>query len=50
EGEYHIVLRHRNHLAIRSTNKISISASTPLYDFTTSESQSFNNGTKLLDN
>ncbi|MCP5063111.1 MAG: hypothetical protein GY936_11700, partial [Ignavibacteriae bacterium] len=46
EGEYHIVLRHRNHLAIRSTNKISISASTPLYDFTTSESQSFNNGTK----
>ncbi len=49
-GDYYIVLRHRNHLAIRSANKVTISASTPLYDFTISSGQAYNNGTKNIGN
>lgn len=49
-GDYYIVLRHRNHLAIRSANKITVSSSTPLYDFTISSGQTYNNGTKNIGN
>lgn len=34
DGNYYIVVRHRNHLAAASANKINISSSTPLYNFT----------------
>lgn len=34
-GDYYLVLKHRNHLAVASANKIMVNASTPLYDFTT---------------
>jgi hypothetical protein len=34
-GSYYIVLRHRNHLAVMSARPIALSATTPLYDFTT---------------
>jgi hypothetical protein len=34
-GNYFIVVRHRNHLAVMSANPVSLSASSSLYDFTT---------------
>lgn len=34
-GAYYIVVRHRNHLAVMSAVPVLLSASTPLYDFTT---------------
>lgn len=34
-GAYYVVLRHRNHLAVMSAAAVLLSASTPLYDFTT---------------
>ncbi|PID61270.1 MAG: hypothetical protein CR986_03140 [Ignavibacteriae bacterium] len=33
--DYYLVIRHRNHLAVASKEKISVSAATPIYDFTT---------------
>jgi hypothetical protein len=42
-GQYYIVVRHRNHLAIMSSSSQSLDASTSpgVYDFTTSMSQAF---------
>ena len=35
DGDYYIVIKHRNHLAVMSQNKVSLnSASSVLYDFT----------------
>lgn len=34
-GAYYIIVRHRNHLAVMSAAPVLLSASTPLYDFTT---------------
>lgn len=34
-GAYYIVVRHRNHLAVMSAAPVALSATTPLYDFTT---------------
>jgi hypothetical protein len=34
DGMYYLVIKHRNHLAVASANKISVSASTPFYNFT----------------
>jgi hypothetical protein len=38
-GNYYAVVRHRNHLAIMSASAVVLSASSGLYDFTTSQSQ-----------
>jgi hypothetical protein len=40
-GDYYIVIRHRNHLAIMSASAVALSASSELYDFTTSQSQAY---------
>ena len=34
-GNYYIVLRHRNHLAVMTANPVSLNTSSTLYDFTT---------------
>jgi hypothetical protein len=50
DGDYFIVVKHRNHLAIMSANKISInSTSSTLYDFTTGSDKYYgNSGAKNL--
>ena len=34
-GSYHVVVRHRNHLAVMTSNTVSNTTTTPEYDFTT---------------
>ena len=41
DGNYYVVVRHRNHLAIMSASAIPLSKSSTLYDFTTSQSQAY---------
>jgi hypothetical protein len=42
DGSYYIVIRHRNHLGVRSANTISLGNGTAAtYDFTTSQSQAY---------
>jgi hypothetical protein len=43
-GNYHLVVRHRNHLAIRTSVPVSVSTSPTLYDFTSGQAQAFQNG------
>jgi hypothetical protein len=40
-GNYYIVVRHRNHLAIMSATPRALSGSSSLYDFTTAQSQAY---------
>jgi hypothetical protein len=40
-GNYYIVVRHRNHLAIMSATTWALSGSSSLYDFTTAQSQAY---------
>jgi len=40
-GQYYVVVYHRNHLAIMTKNPILISDSTSLYDFTTSQNKAY---------
>jgi hypothetical protein len=40
-GDYYIVIRHRNHLAIMSAVTWALSGSSSLYDFTTAQSQAY---------
>ena len=40
-GNYYIVIRHRNHLAIMSAVAVSLSSSSTLYDFTSSLTQAY---------
>ena len=47
-GNYYVVVMHRNHLPVMSANAIPLSSNSPLYDFTTSPSQAF--GTDALAN
>ncbi|HVO74941.1 MAG TPA: hypothetical protein VMT35_13020, partial [Ignavibacteriaceae bacterium] len=49
-GNYYIVIQHRNHLPVMSANKIALSSSSPLYDFTTSPGQYFGKGAADLGN
>ena len=45
-GDYYVVVRHRNHLAIMSTSAITLSSgSTTSYDFTTAQSKAYTSGT-----
>jgi len=45
DGNYYVVVRHRNHLAIMSDSSISLSGSSALYDFCTSQSKAYTTGT-----
>ena len=47
-GNYYVVVMHRNHLSVMSTNAIPLSSNSPLYDFTTSPSKAY--GTDALAN
>jgi hypothetical protein len=40
-GNYYVVVRHRNHLAIMSALPVSLSQSTGLYDFTTAQTKAY---------
>jgi hypothetical protein len=40
-GNYYVVVRHRNHLAIMSASAVALSASSSLYDFTMSQSAAY---------
>jgi hypothetical protein len=40
-GNYYVVVRHRNHLAIMSAAPVAISSTGDLYDFTTGQAQAF---------
>jgi hypothetical protein len=40
-GNYYVVVRHRNHLAIMSASAVALSASSSLYNFMTSQSQAY---------
>jgi hypothetical protein len=40
-GSYYLVVRHRNHLAVMSGSAVALSASSTLYDFTTSQGQAY---------
>ncbi|HOJ06653.1 MAG: polysaccharide deacetylase family protein [Ignavibacteriota bacterium] len=40
-GNYYVVVRHRNHLAIMSASAISLSSSPTFYDFTTAQTQAY---------
>ena len=41
EGNYYVVVRHRNHLAIMSASAIPLSSSSALYDFSTAQLQAY---------
>ncbi len=41
EGDYYIVVRHRNHLPVMSSSLISLSGTTTLYDFTTGQFKAY---------
>jgi hypothetical protein len=44
-NNYYVVIKHRNHLPIRSATTVFVNGATPvLYDFTTAQSQAFQNG------
>lgn len=40
-GDYYLVIRHRNHLAVMSANTVELSESSSVYDFTVSQSQAY---------
>jgi hypothetical protein len=40
-GNYYIVIRHRNHLAVMTRGAISLSITSPLYNFTTAQTQAY---------
>ncbi len=40
-GDYYVVVRHRNHLAIMSKNPVSLSTTSTLYDFTTGQVKAY---------
>ena len=45
EGNYYVVVKHRNHLAVMSANTISLNSTTStLYDFTTGSDKYYGNG------
>ena len=45
DGNYYVVVKHRNHLAIMSSSAIPLSRNSVLYNFTTSQSQAYTTGT-----
>jgi hypothetical protein len=47
-GSYHIIVRHRNHLAVMSQDPVALSATSPLYDFTTGLDKYYHGDAALL--
>ncbi|GEM_PF-157048 len=48
EGNYYIVIKHRNHLAVMSNTPVTLNTSTAVtYDFTTSESKYYGTGSAV---
>jgi hypothetical protein len=47
-GDYYVVIRHRNHLAIMSASAVPLSASSALYDFTTNQNQAYGTSPMIL--
>ena len=41
DGNYYVVVKHRNHLAIMSANMLSLSATTAFYDFSVSQTRAY---------
>jgi hypothetical protein len=41
EGNYYVVIRHRNHLAVMTANPVTLSYSSVLYDFSTAQTQAY---------
>jgi hypothetical protein len=41
EGNYYIVIRHRNHLSIMSASAVALSGTSSLYDFTTNQNKAY---------
>ncbi len=46
-GNYYVVIRHRNHLAVMSANPLPLSTSTENYDFSTSAGQAYGSDAQL---
>ncbi|MBK9285106.1 MAG: discoidin domain-containing protein [Sphingobacteriaceae bacterium] len=49
-GDYYTIIRHRNHLSIMSADKVALSESPTLYDFTVSPSRAYGNDQATLGN
>ncbi len=49
-GQYYIIVRHRNHIAIMSAASVSIFENSNLYDFTTGLDKYYGNDAKMLKN
>jgi hypothetical protein len=43
-GDYYVVVYHRNHLAVMSASALTLSSTTPPYDFSTAATQSYGTG------
>jgi hypothetical protein len=43
-GNYYIVIRHRNHLGVRSSSAVALSGTATTYDFTTGQAKAFQDG------
>ncbi|MCC6397829.1 MAG: hypothetical protein IT282_12490 [Bacteroidetes bacterium] len=43
-GNYYVVLRHRNHLAVMTANALALNSSSALYDFTTAQAKAYSGG------
>ena len=41
DGNYYVVIRHRNHLAVMTANPLALSADTTLYDMTTGQDKAY---------
>lgn len=50
QGNYYIVIRHRNHIAVMSATTVSITSSTALYDFSTGADKYYGNTAEYLGN
>jgi hypothetical protein len=40
-GNYHVIVRHRNHLSVMTSAAVAVSSATALYDFTTDQGQAY---------
>jgi V8-like Glu-specific endopeptidase len=50
QGNYYIVIRHRNHIAVMSATTVNITSSTAVYDFTTGTDKYYGNTADYLGN
>lgn len=48
QGNYYIIIRHRNHIAVMTNNPVILTYSSSLYDFTTGTIQYYGNNAKQL--